>query len=138
MKPETDAPTTEERALWLARLTGLLEERHAIPRPRAAELTAEAAGHLDATGRAPEEEFGPVELYALRLSEGEAPRRPWWKRGAVPDAVLALLLTVYLVAGLASGGPLWQTVLAAVALAVNLALLATRLARGRTPGRPGR
>lgn len=134
MKPGTDAPNTGERELWLVRLPRLLEERHAIPRARAAELTAEATGHLDATGRAPEEEFGPVELYALRLSEGEAPRA-WWKRGAALDVVLAVILTGYLLVGIASGGPFWQIALAAGALAVNLAILATRRSRGR-PGVP--
>ncbi|MGP3690219.1 hypothetical protein ACTVZO_36915 [Streptomyces sp. IBSNAI002] len=127
-----------ERELWLDRLPRLLEERHAIPRARAAELAEEAAGHLDATGSAPEDEFGPVELYALRLAEEEAPRAPWWQRSAVQESLFAVLLTVYLVVAIVSGGPTWQIALAAGALALNLALLATRLLRGRRDVPPGR
>ncbi|MER5869547.1 hypothetical protein [Streptomyces sp. NPDC002044] len=138
MKPETDAPDAQERELWLRELTRLLEERHAIPRARAAELTEEAAGHLDATGHAAGQEFGPVELYALRLAEADAPRAGWKRGGVLPDAVLAVILTGYLVAGIASGGPLWQIGLAAGALAVHLAILATRRSRGRPSGPPAR
>ncbi|MFD4246026.1 hypothetical protein ACFWP3_31205 [Streptomyces sp. NPDC058525] len=130
--------STGEREPWLDRLPRLLEERHAIPRARAAELAEEAAGHLEATGSTPEDEFGPVELYALRLAEQEAPRAPWWKRGAVQESLFAVLLTAYLVVTLVSGGPSWQIALAGGALAVNLALLATRLPRGRRGVPPGR
>ncbi|GAA5609508.1 hypothetical protein CP981_01935 [Streptomyces platensis] len=50
----------------------LLEERHGLSRSRAAELTREATHHLTATGCSPQEEFGPVELYALQLDERQS------------------------------------------------------------------
>ncbi|MEU6705409.1 hypothetical protein [Streptomyces wuyuanensis] len=138
MHSRTDARNTLGTEQWLGRLTDLLEERHAVPRTRAVELTREAAGHLTATGRAPEEEFGPVELYALRLSEEESPRARWWLRSDVQNAVLAVILTSYLVGNLAAGGPFWQTALAAGALAVCLALLAVPLLRRQRARSPRR
>ncbi|MFD5887934.1 hypothetical protein ACFWHQ_18420 [Streptomyces sp. NPDC060334] len=143
MTPRTDGLNsgglnTDERRAWLGRLPQLLTERHAMSSTRAAELTKEAADHLDATGQAPEEEFGPVELYALRLSEAESPRVRWWKRDAVLEAALAVILAGYLVVAVVSGGPVWQIALAGGALAVDLAILATRLSRKRPGGSPGR
>ncbi|MGW7362254.1 hypothetical protein ACWGI8_02250 [Streptomyces sp. NPDC054841] len=138
MQSRTDAQnTTVGHEHWLRQLTQLLEERHAVPRARAAELTREAADHLAATERAPEEEFGPVELYALRLSEEESPRPRWWLRSDIQNAILAVILTGCLVGNLASGGPIWQTALAAGALAVDLALLVVHLRkqRGSSPQR---
>ena len=129
VKPRTDARNTVGRERWLRQLTQLLEERHAVPRARAEELTGEAAAHLAATERAPEEEFGPVELYALRRSEEESPRPRWWLRSDIQNATLAVILTGCLVSNLASGGPFWQTALASGALAVTLALLAIPLVR---------
>ncbi|MFJ6631735.1 hypothetical protein ACIQMR_10105 [Streptomyces sp. NPDC091376] len=138
MQSRTDAQNTVGREHWLGRLTQLLEERHAVPRARAAELTREAADHLAATDSAPEEEFGPVDLYALRLSEEESPRPRWWRRSDVQNAILAVILTGYLVVNLASGGPFWRTALAAGALAVNLALLAIPLVRRQRSASPQR
>ncbi|MFI1395885.1 hypothetical protein [Streptomyces sp. NPDC020681] len=138
MQPRTDTQKTVGRERWLRQLTQLLEERHAVPRARAAELTQEAADHLAATERAPEDEFGPVELYALRLSEEESPRTRWWLRNDIQNAILAVILTGYLVSNLASGGPFWQTALAAGALAVDLALLAAHLVRKQRASSPQR
>ncbi|WP_328860724.1 hypothetical protein [Streptomyces sp. NBC_00306] len=134
MQQRTGTPSTGGREEWLRRLLQLLEERHAVPRARAAELTREAADHLAATGHAPEEEFGPVELYALRLSEEESPRPRWWQRGDIQNAILAVILAGYLVANLASGGPFWQTALAAGALAVSLVLVALPAVRRQRNG----
>ncbi|MGW8970045.1 hypothetical protein [Streptomyces platensis] len=117
---------------WLVDLPRLLEERHGLSRSRAAELTREATHHLTATGRSPQEEFGPVELYALQLAEGQSvPRTRWWMRHDVQAAALAVILVGYLVSHLASAGPAWQTVLAAAALATELALLTVSLLRKR-------
>ncbi|MBL1098400.1 hypothetical protein [Streptomyces coffeae] len=117
---------------WLVDLPRLLEERHGLSRARAAELTREAADHLTATRRSPREEFGPVELYALKLAEGQSvPSTRWWMRKDVQAVVSAVILVGYLVANLASGGPAWQTVLAAVALATELALFTAYLLRKR-------
>ncbi|MFE7777966.1 hypothetical protein ACFU5O_29510 [Streptomyces sp. NPDC057445] len=49
-----------------------------------------------------------------------------------------MILTGYLVVNLASGGPFWQTALAAGALAVNLALLALSLVRRQRDSSPRR
>ncbi|MEW1568418.1 MULTISPECIES: hypothetical protein [unclassified Streptomyces] len=131
-------PDREESAMtsqtlpenWLVDLPRLLQERHGLSRAQAHGLTREAAQHLTATGRDPEDEFGPVELYALKLAEEQAaPRPPWWQRNDMQAALMALILLGYLAVNLASHGPLWQTVLAAVALAVDLALLAGQLLR---------
>ncbi|WP_405835522.1 hypothetical protein OG528_01555 [Streptomyces platensis] len=117
---------------WLVDLPRLLEERHGLSRSRAAELTREATHHLTATGCSPQEEFGPVELYALQLAEGQSiPRTRWWMRHDVQAAALAVILVGYLMTNLASAGPVWQTVLAAVALATELALLTVSLLRKR-------
>ncbi|MCZ7456134.1 hypothetical protein [Streptomyces sp. WMMC940] len=138
MKPRTDAHTAVGSEQWLRQLTKRLEERHAVPRARVAELTREAADHLAATERAPDDEFGPVELYALRLSEEESPRARWWLRSDIQNATLVVIFTGYLAANVASGGPFWQTVLASGALAVSLALLAIPLVRRRRRSAPGR
>lgn len=52
-------------------------------------------------------------------------------RHDVQAAALAVILVGYLVTNLASAGPAWQTVLAAVALATELALLTVSLLRKR-------
>ncbi|MEU8585787.1 hypothetical protein AB0C59_02055 [Streptomyces sp. NPDC048664] len=139
----TRTPTPDESAMpppprsenWLVTLPRLLEERHGLSRARATALAGEAARHLAATGRAPEEEFGPVEVYALRLAEEQsAPRARRWTRGDAQAALLAVVLAGYLAANLASGGPLWLTVLAAVALATQVALLGAEVRRKRSTG----
>ncbi|MET8448013.1 hypothetical protein [Streptomyces sp. NPDC005209] len=137
---DREGPTMNSRTHpenWLVDLPRLLEERHGLSRARSAELTREAAQHLIATGRDPEDEFGPAELYALRLAEEEsAPRTQWWTRNDVQATTLAVILLGYLVSNAVSEGPVWQTALAAVALATDLALLTTHLLRGR-PAKPG-
>lgn len=131
--PHSEEPVMEPQTPsenWLLELPRLLQERHGLSRAQAAELTGEAAQHLTATGRDPEDEFGPVELYALRLAaERPAPRARWWTRNDAQSAILALILVGYLASNLAAHGPLWQTVLAAVALATDLALLSGYLLR---------
>lgn len=117
---------------WLVDLPRLLEERHGLSRSRAAELTREATHHLTATGCFPQEEFGPVELYALQLAEGQSvPRTRWWMRHDAQAAALAVILVGYLMTNLASAGPVWQTVPAVVALVTELALLTVSLLRKR-------
>ncbi|KUN03528.1 hypothetical protein AQI95_23865 [Streptomyces yokosukanensis] len=133
--PDPEELTVTSQTLpenWLVDLPRLLEERHGLSRDRAAELTREAAHHLTATGRDAEKEFGAVELYALRLAEEQpAPRARWWTNKDVQAAVRVALFVTYLVSNLASHGPMWQTVLAAVALATELALFMDRRMRGR-------
>ncbi|MFI9271479.1 hypothetical protein ACIGXM_12295 [Kitasatospora sp. NPDC052896] len=128
----TDKSQAEPES-WLVDLPRLLEERHGLSRARATELTREAAHHLTSTGCDPLDEFGPVELYALSLAETQAaPRTRWWMRNDVQAATLTVILVGYLVANLASHGPVWETALAAAALAAQLALFAPHLLRERT------
>lgn len=54
---------------WLARLETLLRGRHGFPRAAAARCREEARDHLRASGGGAAEEFGPVEVYALRLAD---------------------------------------------------------------------
>ncbi|MFJ6728167.1 hypothetical protein ACIQPQ_25025 [Streptomyces sp. NPDC091281] len=117
---------------WLRDLPRLLEERNGIPRARATELTTEAANHLIATGRSPVDEFGPVEVYALKLAEQEkTPRVRWWLRDDVHRFVIGAILAIYLVQNIVTDGPVWQTALAATALAIDLTLITTDRLRKR-------
>ncbi|MFJ8541949.1 hypothetical protein ACIRFH_08025 [Streptomyces sp. NPDC093586] len=117
---------------WLTDLPRLLEERHGLPRDRAAELTREAAQHLASTGRAAHEEFGPVELYALRIADQEtAPGPRWWMREDVLWAAAAVLTAFLLVANVVDDGEVWLTVLAAAVLVGELTMVATHLVRKR-------
>ncbi|MFE9370491.1 hypothetical protein ACFYM2_12045 [Streptomyces sp. NPDC006711] len=59
---------------WLARLEALLKGRHGYRSGAAARSREEARDHLEASGGSAVEEFGPVEIYAMRLAEG--PARP--------------------------------------------------------------
>ncbi|GAA0587228.1 hypothetical protein GCM10010394_15380 [Streptomyces crystallinus] len=54
---------------WLARLEALLRGRHGYPPAAAARCREEARDHLRASGGGAAEEFGPVEVYALRLAD---------------------------------------------------------------------
>jgi hypothetical protein len=77
--PPAAGPVEPDR--WLRRLEGLLVGRFELPPQRAAELVAEARAHLAETASAPQDEFGPVDTYAMNLAEGETRRqRPWWRR----------------------------------------------------------
>jgi hypothetical protein len=89
-------PEPADREAWLERLRGVLVGRHDLPPGRADDLVREARAHLDATGAAPREEFGPLADYARRLAEPERDRRdPWWR---TPPATM-----LYLVLGIAVG-----------------------------------
>ncbi|MDQ1307775.1 MAG: hypothetical protein QG671_3609 [Actinomycetota bacterium] len=88
--PARTAPTASEDG-WLRRLNGLLVGRHEVTPQRAADLVDEARAHLRAAGTSPDEEFGPIDVYAGQLAEHEtARRRPRW-RGRTAGAVLDLL-----------------------------------------------
>ncbi|WP_329067095.1 hypothetical protein [Streptomyces sp. NBC_01429] len=110
---------------WLRELTRLLKEEHGIRAARAAELTAEAAEHLRASGGRPEEEFGPVGPYAVRLSdEDSTSHERWWLRDGVRSSVLSLFITVGLtVSAYRAGLPVWQVMVGCAAVAVELAIL---------------
>ncbi|MGP3944381.1 hypothetical protein [Streptomyces sp. 6N106] len=129
MTRQTDAHSRDED--WLRELHQLLRQRHAISHDRAAELTRDAAHHLIATGGAPQDEFGPVELYALKLAEQERSGSRWWLRQDVQAVIVVLITLGYLVSNLLSDGPLWQTIVASAALAGSLASLVFDLRRKR-------
>ncbi|WP_103528312.1 hypothetical protein [Streptomyces sp. SM12] len=114
---------------WLRRLSQLLRDTHGLPAVRAAELTADAAEHLTATESTPEEEFGPVERYALHLADQEPTPRPrWWARDGVRSALLGLVVACSLAwLGGAADGPLWLKVVAAVVVLGSLYFLAREL-----------
>ncbi|WP_128382327.1 hypothetical protein [Streptomyces cavernae] len=105
----------QESDQWLRDLSGLLEGRHDLVPERARELTAEAAVHLADTGRTPQEEFGPVEDYALRLAEHESRHTPWWLRESTYGWVL-LTLPVYWLATNIDEGRAWGLYALAVLL----------------------
>ncbi|MFH8490220.1 hypothetical protein [Streptomyces longisporoflavus] len=79
---------------WLARFSALLRGRHGVSAAEAARCVAEARDHLAASGGRAADEFGDVEVYALRLSEG--PQKP--RRAARAEVVPTVLFT---------GGLLW-------------------------------
>ncbi|MEV6548583.1 hypothetical protein AB0M57_07695 [Streptomyces sp. NPDC051597] len=54
---------------WLARLETLLRGRHGYRPAAAARCREEARDHLRASGGSAADEFGPVEVYALRLAD---------------------------------------------------------------------
>ncbi len=113
-----------DRETWLRRLDGLLVGRHDLPAERAAELTREARAHLDASGAAPDDEFGPLAGYARRLAEHEPVRRePWWRR--TPAQMASLAIGVYLgvsaFLSLSADGHRWAAYLVAVPVTAALA-----------------
>ncbi|MFE6160773.1 hypothetical protein ACFQ7F_17885 [Streptomyces sp. NPDC056486] len=79
---------------WLTRLSALLRGRHRVPAGDAARCVSEARDHLAASGGSAAGEFGDVEVYALRLSEGPGKTR----RAARAEVVPTVLFT---------GGILW-------------------------------
>ncbi|OEV13885.1 hypothetical protein AN219_28695 [Streptomyces nanshensis] len=88
----------QDAEAWLRRLEGLLRGRHKVSRADARRLAAEAREHLAAGGARPEEEFGDVEEYALRLvEEGAARRRTRESLNWTRTAALFVLLVISLV-----------------------------------------
>jgi hypothetical protein len=121
------------RAAWLHRLDGLLVGRHDLPAARAAELTREARAHLDATGAAPDDEFGPIADYARRLAEHEPTRRePWWR--GTPAMLVSLAIGIYFgvsaFLGWSADGHRWAAYLVAVPVTAALAWQLVTTARG--------
>ncbi|RDG36819.1 hypothetical protein [Streptomyces corynorhini] len=125
----TDAGTGTGTEGWLRELTRQLKEEHGIRAARAAELTAEAAEHLRATGARPEEEFGPVGPYAVRLADEDAtPHERWWLRDGVRSSALTLAVTVGLTwSAFSAGLPVWQLAVGCAAIAVEVAILVSSL-----------
>jgi hypothetical protein len=76
---------------WLARLEALLTGRHGYPRAAAARLREEARDHLRASGGGAAEEFGPVEVYALRLADNPGRTRRSARTRLIPTAAMCAL-----------------------------------------------
>ncbi|MEV8316179.1 hypothetical protein AB0Q95_18600 [Streptomyces sp. NPDC059900] len=72
---------------WLNRLSALLRGRHGVSAGDAARCVAEARDHLAASGGHAADEFGDVEVYALRLSEGPQKARRAARAELVPTAL---------------------------------------------------
>lgn len=127
-----DRDVDEERDRWLSRLSGIMRGRHEWPRRRADRLVAEARDHLIGTGRRPEDEFGPVDVYALRSAQQVETPRAWWRRGTTRTAVVALALLCYLTLRIIDGDFGAMFVLNAGALAIVAFDLHRRLRRAGT------
>ncbi|MEU6765301.1 hypothetical protein ABZ916_22565 [Streptomyces sp. NPDC046853] len=72
---------------WLTRLSALLRGRHGVSAGAAVRSVAEARDHLAASGGRAADEFGDVEVYALRLSEGPEKSRRAARAELVPTAL---------------------------------------------------
>jgi hypothetical protein len=123
-----DASDTDR---WLGHLGGLLSGRHGLPRHRVRQLVTDARLHLAATGAAPAEEFGPVEVYALELAD-QAGRRAWWTRDGTYLALTGVLFAGYGLDRLVDGDYGWALWGCAAALALTLWLLTAQLLKTRT------
>ncbi|MFF1693348.1 hypothetical protein ACFVXC_06950 [Streptomyces sp. NPDC058257] len=86
--------TRDDDEAWLIRLSALLRGRHRVSAGDAARAVTEARDHLAASGGSAAGEFGDVEVYALRLSEGPGKTQ----RAARAEVVPTVLFT---------GGLLW-------------------------------
>ncbi len=76
---------------WLARLEALLRGRHGYPATAAARFREEAGDHLRASGGSAVEEFGPVEIYALRLADNLGRARRSARAQRLPAAAVSAL-----------------------------------------------
>ncbi|WP_406003182.1 hypothetical protein [Streptomyces sp. NBC_00829] len=116
---------------WLGRLGDLLTGRHGLPRSQVRQLVADARLHLTATGCAPSEEFGPVEVYALELAD-QAGRRAWWTREGGYLALFGVLFAGYGLDRLVNGDFGWALWVCGAALALTLLRLTAHLLKTLT------
>jgi hypothetical protein len=108
--PRTARPAGADR--WFTRLAGLLIGRYDLDPERAGDLAREARAHVAESGRDPEEEFGPVEDYALEVSRHEPVRtEPFYRTR--PARILGGIAGVLICGGAfvrwLSEGPWWAT-----------------------------
>lgn len=86
-EPTPEVAATNEAAgddpgRWFARLAGLLEGRHDLPRARVADLVQQARTHAS---RQPAAEFGSPEVYADQLARNETTHHvPAWLNADAP------------------------------------------------------
>ncbi|GIM89873.1 hypothetical protein Ato02nite_016660 [Paractinoplanes toevensis] len=130
--PRTARPTGAEA--WLTRLTGLLIGRYDLAPERAGDLAREARAHVAESGRTPEEEFGPVEDYALAVSRHEPIRKEPFYRTR-PGRILGGAVSVLICGGAfvqwLGDGPWWATWLLAFPATLASLWMLTRTIRRR-------
>ncbi|MFJ9033411.1 hypothetical protein ACIRQP_33845 [Streptomyces sp. NPDC102274] len=131
MESAVSGADASETDRWLGHLAGLLSGRHGIPRRRVRQLLAETRLHLDATGRAPAEEFGPVEVYALELAD-QSGRRAWWTREGGYLALLGVLFAGHGLDRAVNSDFGWALWVCLAALTLILLRLAASLSKTRT------
>lgn len=121
-----------EAEQWFRRLRGLLVGRHEIAPGAARRIVAESRAHLRGSAATPEEEFGPIEQYALRVAEQAEHQPPWWRRQEIFAPVMSVLsLSVFVFAVLRGEAVVaWGYLLAGLLFAVT-----TVRARRRDPAR---
>ncbi|MFD4676879.1 hypothetical protein ACFWNN_44680 [Lentzea sp. NPDC058450] len=110
------AKATEGAEEWLGELRGLLEGRHDLAPDRADELVRETAQHLAATGGTAQEEFGPVEEYAVTLAQQHPAAPRWWQRPATRNWVSLGLSLSFIAWAVFGERPVWYTVVAVLLL----------------------
>ncbi|MFD9484765.1 hypothetical protein ACFWBX_12315 [Streptomyces sp. NPDC059991] len=76
---------------WLGRLEELLRGRHGYPPTAAARCREEARDHLRASGGCAAEEFGPVEVYAMRLADNPGRTSRSARAQLIPTAAMCTL-----------------------------------------------
>ncbi|MGP9023136.1 hypothetical protein ACT1U9_32615 [Streptomyces sp. BR1] len=76
---------------WLARLETLLRGRHGYRPAAAARCREEARDHLRASGGDAAEEFGPVEVYAMRLADNPGRTSRSARAKLIPVAAMCAL-----------------------------------------------
>ncbi|WP_371649099.1 MULTISPECIES: hypothetical protein [unclassified Streptomyces] len=80
---------------WLARLETLLRGRHGYSPKAAARCREEARDHLRASGGGAAEEFGPVEVYAMRLADNPGRTSRSARARLIPAAAMCALSVRY-------------------------------------------
>ncbi|MFI1488711.1 hypothetical protein [Streptomyces sp. NPDC020747] len=116
-----DVPRNTEE--WLAELHGLLEGRHDVARARAGDLVRETVQHLSACGRTPQEEFGPVDQYAMILAQQHPVASPWWRSEATRLWLLVGLAGSFAASAVLSNQPAWFIAVAVATLVGSIGLL---------------
>lgn len=120
---------TEGAEEWLDELRGLLEGRHDVAADRADDLVKEAAQHLATSGRTPQEEFGPVDEYAVTLAQHQPAAPAWWQLEITRHWLFFGLAVSYFASAVFGDKPTWYFILALVALALSGTLLIGALRR---------
>jgi len=130
VRPVRDDSSALSPQDWYGRLEGVLRGRHAVPRARAREMTAEARAHVRSSGAAhPAVELGDPRLHALALVDASGERERWRQsRSQRFDLALVALLLVLAGSTALEDGITWLGGIAAV-LALHLGTTVLRRRR---------